>query len=473
MTSLKSPSPETGYLNLLAIDGEILTEAVETYLANPIFAAARYEELVLDDNPYRRPVRPDDIGLVDFSRPLRREDFSQLSGLMGHRMLLNIHDTAKLMLPREPTAGKWRDYQLFYNTESRILGELIRPSLEAHLFGFVHDEARQRQVRTAAELTEQARLQSEAHLRRAVQLTEVITAATREDRDGMIDMLAIQSDAASLNSGTRPALALRPVVGSASLPGTGPEQIGSGLLRRVAETDGIKYEPHSYFQYYLPSTLAMMNYINGAALYPGRIFALAGALFAHSLETCEQESALGPLLVGRAVESGREAQLDRARDPVGDADRALAAALPVIERAGGEFAIGEFGRGFAEYSILQEIHHEDRMRQFEWINAMPGYVEKARRLQKAINDYSIEVALDTFVESWEECSTTHVHDEDRLLVIESGQMHFWNCFGRRHDYRPGDMAFIPKHRLHGSVVLSGQCVYHQPVITPELNRRFG
>jgi len=473
VTSLKSPSPETGYLNLLAIDGEILTEAVETYLANPVFAAARYEELVLDDNPYRRPVRPDDIGLVDFSHPLRREDFAQLSGLMGHRMLLNIHDTAKLMLPREPTAEKWRDYQLFYNSETRFLGELIRPSLEAHLFGFVHDEARRRQARTAAELTGQARPQAEARLRRAVQLAGVITAAAGEDRDAMIDMLAIQSDAASLNSGARPALALRRVVGSASLPGVGPEKTGGGLLRRVADTDGIKYEPHSYFQYYLPSTLAMMNYINEAALYPGRIFALAGALLAHSLETREEEAALEPLLVGRAVESGLEVELDRARDPVGAADRALAAALPVIERAGGEFAIGEFGRGFAEYSILQEIHHEDRMRQFEWINAMPGYVEKARRLHKAINDYSIEVALHTLVGSREDCSTTHVHDQDRLLVIESGQMHFWNCFGRRHDYRPGDMSFIPRHRLHGSVVPSGECVYHQPVITPELDRRFG
>ena len=473
MTSLKSAPPETGYLNLLAIDGEILTEAVETYLANPVFQAARYEELVLDDNPYRRPVRPDDIGLVDFSQPLGRENFSQLSGLMGHRMLLNIHDTAKLMLPREPTAEKWHDYQLFYNTETRFLGELLRPSLEAHLFGFVQEEARQHQASTAAELAERARLDAEVRRRRATGLAGVVTAATRENRDAMIDMIAIQSDAASLNSGTRPALALRPVVGSASLLGVGTGQIGGKVLRRVAEQAGIKYEPHSYFQYYLPSTLALMNYINGAALYPGRIFALAGALLAHSLETSEQEAALEPLLAGRAGENGSPYQLDRARDPDGDADQAITAALAVIERVGGEFAFREFGRGFAEYSVLLDVHHQDRMRQFEWINAMPGYIEKARRLQQAISEYSIEVALDTFVESWEECSTTHVHDEDRLLVIESGQMHFWNCFGRRHEFNPGEMTFIPKHRLHGSVVLSGECIYHQPVITPDLNRRFG
>ncbi|MGB9376476.1 MAG: cupin domain-containing protein, partial [Mycobacteriales bacterium] len=75
--------------------------------------------------------------------------------------------------------------------------------------------------------------------------------------------------------------------------------------------------------------------------------------------------------------------------------------------------------------------------------------------------------------SWEECSTTHVHDDDRLLVIETGEMEFWNCFGVKHTYRPGDMTFIPKHRLHGSVVQSGECVYHQPVITRELLARHG
>jgi hypothetical protein len=152
VTSLKSAVPAARHLGLLAIDGEIMKEAIETYLASPIFQAARYEELVLDDNPYRRPVRPGDIGIVDFSRPLRREDFSQLSGLMGHRMLLNIHDSMKLLLPRDPTAQKWSDYQLFYSDETRFLGGLIRPYLEAHLFGFVRDEARQRAVGTAQEL---------------------------------------------------------------------------------------------------------------------------------------------------------------------------------------------------------------------------------------------------------------------------------------------------------------------------------
>jgi len=144
-----------------------------------------------------------------------------------------------------------------------------------------------------------------------------------------------------------------------------------------------------------------------------------------------------------------------------------------VERVGGGYAVRELSRGLEEYAVLLEVQHDDFTQQFTWINAMPAYAEKAERLQRAIDEHRIPVQLDTFVESWEECSTTHVHDDDRLLVIESGQMDFWNCLGARHTYRPGDKAFIPKHRLHGSVVLTGECVYHQPVITPELDARFG
>lgn len=473
MTSPKSDSPEARGLALLAVGTEAMKEAVERYLASPIFRAARYEELVLDDNPYRRPVRPDDLGLVDFATPLRREDFAQLSGLMGHRMLLNIHDTEKLMLPRDPTAEKWRDYQRFYGRQSRFLGSLIRPYLESHLFGFVRDEAERSAAETAAELTDRSAAEAGARSARAAELGALVASAQPADRDAMIDMLAIQADAASLNTGTRPAAALRNLAGAASLPGVQGEHAGGELLRLVADGSGIKYEPHSYFQYYLPSTLALMNYISGAALDPGRVFALAGALLAHSLEAQALEDSLERVLAERLGETLPESRVDRVRDPVDEAGRALAAALGVIERVGGEFAVREFSRGLREYTVLLEVQHEDRMRQFTWIDSMPALADKARRLQTAITEHSIDVDLDTFVESWEECSTTHVHDQDRLLVIESGEMEFWNCFGRRHAYKPGDMTFIPKHRLHGSVVLSGECVYHQPVITAELDRAFG
>ncbi|MGE5291014.1 MAG: hypothetical protein ACM3ML_28220 [Micromonosporaceae bacterium] len=475
MTPLKGMKLGERLPTLPAINGEIMREAVESYLACPIFCAARYEELVLDDNPYRRPVRPDDIGLVDFSTPLRRTDFAQLSSLMGHRMLLNIYDTRKLLLPRKLTEDKWRDHKQFYSQKNRFLGDLIRPYLEAHLFTFVRDEANQSEACGAAEAAARIHDIGEQRRAKAEELHKVVSSSP--DRDGVIDMLAIQAIAISLNAGSQPSPALHGLAsagGPPSLSGVFGAVSGTGLLlRRVAESSGILYQPHGYYQYYLPSTLALMNYVNAAAQHPGDVFALAGALMAHAAEARALEETLKPMLAGRleGVTPGHHLQPGPGLPAEPDVDGEATAEL--IERIGGEYGLREFSRGFEEYAVLLDVHHEDRMRQFTWINSAPEHVQKAKRLHTAIDKHNIRVDLDTFVESWEECSTTHVHDEDRLLVIESGEMEFWNCFGLRHKFRPGDMTFIPRHRLHGSVVLSGKCVYHQPVITPEINRRYG
>ncbi len=437
-----------------------MNEAVAQYLANPMFRAARYEELVLDDNPYRRPVRPDDIGLVNFSKPLSRSNFSQLSSLMAHRMLLNIYDTEKLLLPRTPTPEKWRDYQQFYAISNRFLGDLIRPYLEAHVFGFL-PAADGSAPGGEGDLLERIRTITDERRDQAAELCEVLTKAP--DRGPLVQMLAVQAVATSLNIGGLPTAALRDLAGSVALPGVGADRTSTDLLRRVADRSGIRYEPHSYYQYYLPSTLGLMNYLNSVARDPGRVFAFAGALVGQAVEAQAVQELLSTVLAEAAGE----------KEIVPAADGGHAAIVELVGQVGGEFGLREFGRGLGDYAVLLDVHHEDRMRQLRWINVMPEYVEKARRLQSAITDNNIEVQLDTFVESWEECSTTHVHDEDRLLVIESGEMEFWNCFGTRHKLRAGDMTFIPKHRLHGSVVLTGECVYHQPVITAELDRTYG
>jgi hypothetical protein len=440
------------------LDAATLREATERYLANPVFRAARYEELVLDDNPYRRPVRPDDIGMVDFSTPLDRESFSQLSGLMGHRMLLNIHDSRKLILPATPTEAKWRDFDRFYGQANRVLGDLIRPYLEDHLYGFVVAEAQPRITDDPAAL--QARLGELAESRRrGVDGVRGLVAGSPA-RDDMVAMVAIQTAAASLNARLQPSgpLPLDHAISATALGGL------DNLGRRMAERVGVKYEPHSYFQYYLPSTLALMNYINGSAQDPSRVFRLIGAALLQQLDDDAASTIYETLLASTGTELAT---------PRPDLPQALRDVVTDAFRAGGAFAVHEMSRGVEEYAVLLEVHDEDFRRQFTWIDAMPGYRDKAERLQHAIDEYQIPVDLDTFVESWEECSTTHVHDDDRLLVIESGEMEFWNCFGTTHKYQAGDKTFIPKNRLHGSVVLTGECVYHQPVITADLDARFG
>jgi hypothetical protein len=431
---------------------------LERYLANPLFRSARFEELVLDDDPYRRPVRPDDLGMVDFGARLERTDATRLSGLMAHRILLNIHDAHELLLPRTHTAENRASFELFYHPDNIALGDQVRPQLERHVFDFVRDGAREHVRASRADVVDQIHELVDHRDARAAELERVL--ATSPDPAQLNGMVAIQSVAQALNAELRPAKRLLPLAGSAAIAtvlGT-PAPGQYRPVRRIAEFGGIKAEPHSYCQYYLPSTLALMNYVN-TTFRPGQLFAFAGALVARFAE----------------AQALTTVDLCGGHDPLpsGDLAAAVTELIGEVERVGGAYGLRELSRGLEEYRVLLDVHDDERLRQFRWITTMPYYQEKAERLQAAIETHHIDVDLDTFIESWEECSTTHVHDEDRLLIIESGEMEFWNCFGVQHKYLPGDMAFIPKHSLHGSVVFSGQCVYHQPIITEELDRRFG
>lgn len=451
-------SIDTGHSDvaLESLDPRGMDEALERYLSNPMFRAARFEELVVDDNPYRRPVRPEDIGMVDFSTPLRATHFAQLSGLMAHRMLLNIYDSRKMLVPERPDEAKWRDFRRFYDPSTRFLGDLVRPHLERHVFSFVRQAARPAEGSRTAIL---ARLGELATRRRecAAELARVVGEAA--DRDAMAATVAVQQLALALNLRHRPVAGVPALTEAAAAVVPYQQAVAEAgqAVRRISEQATLRTAPHAYYQYYLPSTLALMNHVNAALQDPGQVFALAGVLLAHAVDDRAVAGA------GSSAGNGAGAAEPPAADVL----------LERVEQLAGEPGLRELSRGLEEHAVLLDVHHDDRMRQFTWINRMPYYREKAERLQKAIGDNQIAVELDTFVESWEECSTTHVHDDDRLIVIESGEMEFWNCLGVTHKYLPGDKMFVPRHRLHGSVVRSGECVYHQPVITEELDREFG
>ena len=234
-------------------------------------------------------------------------------------------------------------------------------------------------------------------------------------------------------------------------------------LRVLFAAAGLRTEPHAYYQFYLPSTFGLMNYLNATAHTAGRVFHHLGALTAHTVNA--------HALVDRLPEIARafDAPAPAAGEPAGG----TADAVPFAVERWGEDAVREFAHGVHAYAVLLEVHDHDVHAQLSWVDSADACKEKAARLHQAITEHDIPVELDTFEESAWEASTTHVHDEDRLQIIDSGEMEFYTAFEGTHRFTAGSMMFVPKHRLHGSVVTAGHCSYHQPVITPELDARFG
>jgi len=140
------------------------------------------------------------------------------------------------------------------------------------------------------------------------------------------------------------------------------------------------------------------------------------------------------------------------------------ASVQLTLRRHGNAAAMEMGQGLAAAAKLAERARWDLGEQLHWLSTIDRHFIYARKISERIEAECPGIDRDTFVEPREMCSTTHVHNDHRLVSIEEGVMHFWGNLNMRLEMRPGDKVLIPEGRLHGSSVLSDECTYHQPII---------
>lgn len=398
------------------------------------FRSATVDELLLDDDFVRRPLRPEDLAFVDFSTPVSDATFDALSSLMAQRILLSVNEAEEPRLPA--TADSAPAWRAFY--ASREDGRALVAALEAHAFGFLVPSRR----------------------------TETIGAAVARRFDAALDYWRGQQallEAAGYAGPGLGFLLIQHVPLYASVEATArliPPEVAAAFagdacaatqetLERLMREQGLRTGRHSYWQFYLPGSLAAVNLLHRLARSPLSVGGYAGA---------------------RLVFEAERAALCRRFQAGGDESAAavLAARAERIEalladRLGAEAAT-EVSAGAALMEALLARSRAGLSAQLGWLRDI-GWAERAaRNISERIAREVPDIYRDTFVEPREMCSTTHVHDEHRLVVIETGHMRFWGNVGMAHDMGPGDMILVPKGRLHGSTVLSESCTYHQPII---------
>lgn len=444
---------------------------VSAFAANPAFRAAERHELATPENAFRRPVRPDDLDWLDYSRPLPTGGVLKLSALLGHRMLRNIYDGELLLVPATASETVAQDRGSFHDPRNRLLGALARPVLENHLFATAHE------VRApgSTSLEEFARHAGSYQEECAAEPGRAFTtaAATRGRKQAATFMLLQYSAWAPAS-----AFALaRAAIGAADGPGgeiaealTQLRHSWSGSGRGLAATmekAGLSPVTAAYWQLYLGTTLARGNLLRYLEGDKSRPYAVLGAAIVVSIDqVCNAPRYAAAISDGLGFESDFFATVAQE-----DGNKSYAQALALIEAHAQRFGpsvIGEVWDGFEQARWLREVWDEDLSTQLAWADRIEEHQARAQRIDTYLKTNQIEVDLDTFVESCEETSTTHVHDDHRLVMIESGQMHFWNNITHRIGLNEGDMVLIPAGRLHGSTVLSGECTYHQPIISDEI-----
>ena len=410
---------------------------------------------------HRRPVRIEDFEHIDFSQLLSRETVSSLAALTAHRLLLCVNDLETCSVGGALSAQQARQRSVYSSEESRFRGALVRPFLEQ--FGFAHARVATQGARSRGECEDEIHGWASQQRRFLEKLVSRLT-RHRYLQEGMRFAL-LQKWCLHRTKCT----ALQIAEAKGYLAGLAPaewprlsmnDEVGRELAR-AAERAGVTRPEHSYWQFYLATSLAEANLLHALRRQPCTPLRLAGAAFLAELDAVVFCEALHTLV---------EATGDANRS-VGAAVGALMArvrrALETLDAQGGIAAVQEFASGWAMARVVSECAHADLDAQLSWISRVPEQLQIARQILQRIHDERPAIDRESFTEPREMCSTTHVHDDHRLVDIESGRMVFWANLGMRLRFDPGDVMFVPKHRLHGSTVESDVCRYHQPIIPQE------
>lgn len=451
-------------------------DVVKVFSRNPAFRAAEWEELTTEQNPFRRPVRPDDLDWLDYREPMPVERVLMLSGLLGHRMLRNIYDTDLLYLPPTANPEAARDHQDFYSARNRTLGAQAKPILEQHLFTFLDG---QREPLASTSLAGLTRYLHDYSDQRAAAPGEAFDAvlATKGRREAatflllQVSAFLPASNAAIARNAIGEYDVAHPELRGLLLEEYGAWVADSSKYRALLADAELQPTIGAYWQLYLNSSLARGNHLHHVASNHERLYEFLGALLHKKIDDAVSAARFAEVFAEGLGSSATYFERPSALTGAG-LDDYLTKLLGPLVHTFGEGVFEGVHRGFADAAWYRDLWHRDLAAQVTWADRIEEYQEKAEKIDQMLTNENIVVDLDTFVETSAETSTTHVHDENRLVMIEVGQMHFWNNVTHKIQLNQGDKLLIPTSRLHGSTVLSGSCTYHQPIITDEMLQQF-
>ncbi|MFE0699541.1 iron-containing redox enzyme family protein [Streptomyces sp. NPDC058872] len=445
---------------------EQLKEYVVQYATNPIYLDN--EEWENDDNPYRRQLRPQVLPYLDFSRVLPRNEILHYEGLAAQRILTSIYEADLMFLPKAGFKSKWEDFKQYYNPSNRVLGEIIRPSLEKFAFGFLDQEVEVSGKWTKDELETYLRALEDRDLTQPSLSEVAIEKSADPVRAARMWLIQFAPDFLSEASPM-----LRNVLGY-----YGPAQsewfkiiideYGYGvhntkhskLFERTLESVGLRSDVHHYWQYYLNSSLMVNNYFHYLGKNHELFFRYIGALYYTEtalVDFCRRAAELLTKVFGPEVDV--EYFTEHIGIDVHHGRMALEKLiLPLVEEHG-EVIIPEIVRGFEEFQLISDIADRDFADQIAWMDAGPANKELHAPVWEAISSGKVTPPVAHIVEPYRELSNTHCHDGDELCHIVSGTMKFVAGFDSHQILEAGEGTVINRNRLHGAIIESEECVY--------------
>ncbi|HEX8556985.1 MAG TPA: iron-containing redox enzyme family protein [Pyrinomonadaceae bacterium] len=464
--AVKAPA-DTAAAAVPGLTPEDVSRYVQLYAANPLFG--RHGEWVIADNPYRRPVELPDGAARDFGRPLKKEEAFGAGALAAQRMLFNVYEADLVFLPEKDFAAKRGDFERFYSNENRLLGELIRPTLEAHLFGFLDDEIDISGKWSADAVRSYLRHLVESHERSELDALTAVLSSPDPERAAASLLIQVAGDFLTESSSSARNLLGKFGPVQSELFKIAIDDYGYGvhrakhstLFEKTMATCGLSADAHAYWHFYLAGSLALNNYYHYVCRDHRKFFRAIGAvavgesMFAH---TCRKFSEMLRAVFGARVDTyyfDEHYHIDEHHGRMA-VENVVAPAIAQY----GDAVIPEIVRGMEELQAVTALADEDFIRQLAWADDLEGHRAAASRLLRDGLGEAAEAAKTTATPGEGEPVITRSRDADALWVVESGALELVAGHGASVVLRAGDAIVVPRHRLHGASGAAPGCVYH-------------
>lgn len=448
---------------MLAIhmDDALLENALDVIRRHPLLGQP--SSFFMND-PYHRPVRPQDLNLAQLKKRVDKEHFSQPSYLAAQRLLLNRYEQDLVFLPIQQPL-KLEHFNGFYNQELRKALELLRPLLEQHVFGW---------------LDEDISVSGNWDLDSFIAYTSGVLDKVRQAPSGLVSSVQGACDPKEaaryyLIQCAGDFLSEASAMGRNVLGNFGPftselfkiyldeygygvhEKKHSTIFERLMTACDLDPNLHTYWQFYTASSISMINYFHYVSHDHSKFFRYLGAMY-----YTEASLAIVTPFQAQAIKAGFGDSMDTLyfdehnHIDVHHGRMALEKLIIPMVRQYGVQIIPEILRGFEEFRLLQDVADEDLFRNIEWQDNLPKYVALAHEQFSGMPEDRVDA---TFEEPQNEISVLHTHSVTELFSVKTGLIELVASPAKSILLKAGDSIVIPKGMLHGTKVLSATSRY--------------
>lgn len=443
-------------------DGALLNQCVQAYAGAGVFK--EMDRPWVEDNPFLRPLLNREFVGFEVADPLPLDKLGSNASLVANRILMSIYERDFVFLPRHELDQKWDNFQSYYSDGLRLLGDIMRPQLERYVFSSVTGE-----VTVSGPWTIEAfeayfedfrrsfTAEGNQNVMAAITSARNPVAAAQTYLIQLAGDFLVESSAMARNTvgnyGPLQSELFKVVIDECGY-GVHPVK-HSTLFERVLQSRGLDPVPHTYWQFYLPTSFYLNNYYSYICRDHRKLFRYFGAILQVETAfriTCKQMTDMMTTVFGQDAETDyftEHIHIDQHHSRM-----VLENLIVPAVRTYGNSVLADIVRGFEESQIVGSIFSSGLIAQIDWADSFLAAPEGDSRSEET------PLRVVPFSESGEDrrWEGTRMSDVDAVYSVRSGEFDLVAGYGVVATFGAGQQVRVPAGVLY-AVCPSVDCTY--------------